>query len=55
MVSVLMLQKFFPPAAPPPPTGPPPPPPIPIDFGILLLMVFGLCIGVYVLTKRSQI
>lgn len=50
-----MLQKYFPVMPPPPTDDPPPPPGIPIDFGLILLLMVGVFYGFYLVIKKGKI
>lgn len=50
LVLLTSASTFAAPGAPPPPT-PPPPPGLPIDGGIVLLLVVAICYGVYTVRK----
>lgn len=39
---------------PPPPVRTPPPPELPIDSGLLILLVIGIVFGCYVVLKKRQ-
>jgi hypothetical protein len=50
--TIMLAQQLGADTGPPPPTDPPPE--LPLDNGILLLIIMGLVYGCYVATKRFQ-
>jgi len=39
----------------PPPPQPPPPPGLPIDGGLVMLIILGLAYGIYIILKEKKI